>query len=127
MSSSSCLVGAASTAARKAGVSFGAGDGLDQAQQGFGSGHVSEVVFAIRSGQFQSVTVCHRLTSLLGKSLFQLVPVLPGGLKVRLLGEDLDDIDDGEEPCVGLFVVDAADGVAFERGGDDVHGGTLRR
>ena len=42
-----------------------AGDGLHQPQQGFGCSHVGEVVFTIGSGQFQSVTVCHRLAAVL--------------------------------------------------------------
>ena len=34
---------------------------MDEAQQGFGGGDVGEVVFSVSGGQFQSVTVCHRL------------------------------------------------------------------
>ena len=33
---------------------------------------------------------------------------------VRLLGQHLDDVHDGEEPGFGLLVIDAADLVAFK-------------
>ena len=39
------------------------------AQQIFGGGNVGQVIFAIGGGQFQSVTVCHRLTTFLAQTL----------------------------------------------------------
>ena len=70
---------------------FRAGHTLDEPQQGLGSGDIGEVVFAVGGRQFQSVTICHRLTPFLAEPLFQLVPVLPGSLEIRLLGEDPGD------------------------------------
>jgi hypothetical protein len=95
---------------------------LDETQQGLGSGDVSEVFLAVGGGQFQSVTICHRLTSFLVKSLFQLVPILSGRLKIRLLGENLDDVHDREKPGFGFLIVEAADFTLLEDGRDDFHG-----
>jgi hypothetical protein len=49
-------------------------------------------------------------------------PVGSGAARVGLLGEDLDDVDDGEPPGVGGGVVEAADGLVFEEGGGGGHG-----
>ena len=68
------------------------------------------------------MTICHRLTSFLAKSLFQLVPVFSGGLRIRLLGEHLHDVHHGEPPGFGLLVVDAADGLILELRGQVLHG-----
>jgi len=62
------------------------------------------------------VTICHQLAAFLPKPLFQLVPVFSGCLKIRLLGEHLNDVHNGEKPRLGLLVVDAADFVPFKNG-----------
>ena len=103
------------------GFGLGTGDGLHQAQQALGGGAVGQVVLAVCSGQFQSVTSCHRLTALLGKAPLELVPVLAGCLIVSLLGQHLYDIDDRKPPGVRGFVVQAADRLAIELGGQDFH------
>jgi hypothetical protein len=69
------------------GLAFGDPGGV----HGFGNlaggkfGDVGKVAFAVGGGQFQSVTICHRLTSLLAQPLFQLVPMLSGRLVIGLL------------------------------------------
>ena len=44
------------------------------------------------------MTICHRLAAFLCEALFQLVPVLAGGQAIGLVGEHLDDVDDGRPP-----------------------------
>jgi hypothetical protein len=95
---------------------------LDETQQGLGSGDVSEVAFAVGGRQFQLVTICNQLASFLAESVFQNLPVVSGGLEIRLLGENLDDVHDGEKPGFGLLVVEAADFALLEDGRDDFHG-----
>jgi hypothetical protein len=43
-------------------------------------------------------------------------------LEIGLLGEDLDNVHDGEKPSLGLLIVEAADFAFLEDGGDDFHG-----
>ena len=62
------------------------------------------------------MTICHQLTSLGTKPLFQLAPVKTGLASVGLLGQDLDDVYHGEPSSVGVLVVDPAGGLAFEKG-----------
>jgi len=62
------------------------------------------------------VTTRHRLAAFLVEPLFELVPVLPGRLVIGLLGEDLDDVHDREEPRLSFLVVDAADSVSLKNG-----------
>src|SRR5260221_10776978 len=52
------------------------------------------------AGKFQSVTICHRLTSLFDKPVFQDSPIVSGWLKVRLLSQDCGDI--AGKPKYGL-------------------------
>ena len=61
------------------------------------------------------------MISLFAESLLQLVPVLSGCLVIRLLGKHLDNINDGEKPSLGLLIIEAADFVFLENGGDDFH------
>ena len=77
--------------------------------------------FAVSCGHFQSVTICHRLTSFFRQSLLELVPILPGGLKIRLLREHLNDVHDRKPPGFGFCVIDATDFVAFEDGEVFIH------
>jgi hypothetical protein len=42
-------------------LGLGAGDALDEAQQGLGIGDIGEVAFAVGGGQFQLVTICNWL------------------------------------------------------------------
>jgi hypothetical protein len=62
------------------------------------------------------VTICHRLTALLAKSLFQVVPILSSCLKVGLLRQHLNDVHDGEEPGLRLLVVGTANSLLLEYG-----------
>jgi hypothetical protein len=103
------------------GLGFGAGDGLDQAQQGFSGGDVSEVVFAVCSRQFQSVTSCHRLTALFGKPPPELVPVFARCLVVGLLSQHLHHVDHRKSPDFRGLVVHAAYGLAVEFGRQYFH------
>jgi len=57
------------------------------------------VIFTIGSGQFQSVTICHRLAAFLAQAFLQPVPVLARRLVIRLLDQRLNDDDDREPPC----------------------------
>jgi len=95
-------------------LGLGAGDGLNQAQQCFGIGGVGQIFFAISRFQFQSVTICHRLTPLFFKPLFQLVPVFSGRLKIRLIEQCLNDVHHGKIPCFSDFIINAPDFVLFE-------------
>ncbi len=97
-------------------VSIRAGNTLDEAQQGLGVGDVGEAHFAVVGGQFEPVTICHQLTAFLSEPLFQLVPILSGRLKIRLLGEDSDNVHNRKPPRFGLFVVNAADFVSLKNG-----------
>ena len=69
------------------------------------------------------VTICNQLTSFLGETVLQNLPIVPGSVGVRLLGEDLDDVHDREKLSLGFLIVEAADFAIFENGGDDFHGG----
>lgn len=93
-----------------------AGDALDEAQEGLRIGHIGEALLAVLRCQFEPATVCHQLTTFLGKPLFQLVPVFSGRLKIRLLGKDFHDVHDGEEPRLGFLIVNAADFVSLKNG-----------
>lgn len=104
------------------GLGLGAGNGLDQAEEGFRGGDIGEVLLAIRSGELQSVTICNHLTTFLRQSAFQDLPVVSGGLVIRLLDEHLKDVDYREPPGSGGFVMDPADLVLFEEGGFRCHG-----
>ena len=84
---------------------------------------VGEVVLAVGSGQFQLVTICNQLTSFLGETVLQNLPIVPSSAGVRLLGEDLDDVHDREKTGFGFLIVEAADFAIFENGGDDFDGG----
>ena len=83
---------------------------------------VAETLFAVGGGHLQLVTICHQLTPFLAQPLLELVPILAGSVRVGLLGEYLDDVHDGEPPCVCGRVVDAADGVAFKERSVGGHG-----
>jgi hypothetical protein len=48
--------------------------------------------------------------------VFQNFPVVPSRLVIRLLGEDLDDVHDGEKQCLGLFVIVAANFTPLKNG-----------
>jgi hypothetical protein len=100
---------------------------LDDAQQGFGGGNVGQVVLAVSGRQFQSVTACHRLTTLFGKTPSELVPVFPRRLVVSLLCQHLHHVNHREPPRLGAFVKHAADGLAVELGGQDFHTRRLKR
>ena len=104
-------------------LGLGAGNALDEAQEGLGIGDVGEAHFTVVGGQFEPVTICHQLTSLFVQALSELVPVFSGGLVIGLLGEYLDDVHDGEEPSLGLFVVEAADSVSLKNGQVFFHNG----
>ena len=106
---------------------LGTGNGLNQPQQSLGGSHIGEIVFAVGGWQLQLVTICHQLASLLMQPLFELVPVFPGNGGIRLLGEDADNVDDREPPCLRGFVVDAAYRLILEQGGmgGDGHGQRL--
>ncbi len=66
-------------------LGLGAGDGLDQTQQSFGGGYVSESLFSVCGGHFQLVTTCHQLTAFVGKPSFELAPVFARGQVIGLL------------------------------------------
>ena len=83
---------------------------------------IGEVVLAVGSGQFQLVTICNQLTSFLGETVLQNLPIVSGSVVVRLLGEDLDDVHDRENLSLGFLIVEAADFAIFENGGDDFYG-----
>ena len=53
--------------------------------------------------------------------MFENFPVVLGSLVIRLLRQHLDDVHNGEEPCLGLFIVDAADFAFLEDGWNDFH------
>jgi hypothetical protein len=91
-------------------------------QEGFDIGDIGEAVLAVGGYHFQSVTICHRLTSFLAESFFELVPVFPGGLEIGLLDQDPDDIHHGKKPGVGCFIVQATDLVIFKDGQIALHG-----
>ena len=84
-----------------------------------------EVAFAVSGRQFQLVTVCNQLASLLPQPVFQHFPVVLGHLIIRLLGKHLDDVHDGKEPHLGLLVVDAANFVSFKNGEVFFHNGAV--
>lgn len=84
---------------------FRAGDGLDNAQNGFGIGGIGQIFFAICCNQFQSVTICHRLTPFFFESFFQLIPILTSGLVFGLMDQDLDNVNNGEIPFFGILIV----------------------
>ena len=107
------------------GLGLRAGHGLHKAQQGFGCGYVGQPLPAITRGHFQLVTICHQLAAFLHQALFELAPVLAGGLIIRLLRQHLDDIDDREPPGFGRFVIDATDFVFLENGRLVFHGAAL--
>ena len=44
-------------------LGLGAGNALDEAQQGLGIGDIGEAAIAVGGGQFESVTICHGLTA----------------------------------------------------------------
>ena len=71
------------------------------------------------------MTICHQLAAFGRQPLFQLVPVLAGGQAIGLVGEHLDDVDDGKPPDPGVFVIDATDGLVFELGGQLIHGNSF--
>ena len=75
-------------------LGLGAGDALDEAQEGLGGGDVGEIIFPVGGGHFQLVTVCHQLTAFFAEPLFQLIPILSGRLGIRLLREYPDDVHD---------------------------------
>ena len=106
---------------------LGAGHALDEPQQSLCVGDVGEAHFAVVSGQFQLVTICNQLTSFLAEAVFKNLPVVPGGLVIRLLGQNLNDIHDGEKPGFGLLVVETADFAIFKNGGNDFHGGSTKQ
>jgi hypothetical protein len=89
---------------------------LDEAQQGLGIGDVREVAFAVGGFQFQLVTICNQLRSLLVQPVFQHFPVVLSRLVIRLLGEDSNDVHNRKPPRFGLFVVEAADSVSLKNG-----------
>ena len=104
------------------GFGLGAGHALDEAQQGFSSGHVREIFFAVGGGHFQLVTICYQLTALFGQAAFEDFPVFSGRLIIRLLGEHADDVHDGKPPRLGSVVVVAANLVPFKNGEVTIHG-----
>jgi hypothetical protein len=104
------------------GLGFGAGDGLDQAQQAFGGGYVCQVIFAVSRWQFQSVKVCHLLTALLTQALFELVPVFARSLVISLLRQHLHHVNHRKPPGLRVFVVYPANGLTIELSGQDFHG-----
>lgn len=103
------------------GFGFGTGDALDEAEEGFGSGDGGLVILPVGCGHLQLVTICNQLAAFLFEPVFEDFPVVLGRLVVRLLGEDLDDVHDGEPPGFGFLVIDAANFVAFENGEVLVH------
>jgi hypothetical protein len=84
---------------------------LDEAEEGLGGGAVGEALPTVLSGHRQAVTICNGLTPLFIQPVLQYTPVGAGSLRIRLLAEDFDDVDDGEPPGFGGLVVDAADGL----------------
>ena len=101
---------------------LGTGNALDEAQKGFSRGRVGEITFAVGGGQFQLVTICNQLTSLLVESVLQDFPVILGQLVIRLLRQHLNDVHDGKPPSLRRFVVMAADLMTFKNGEVFVHG-----
>jgi hypothetical protein len=98
---------------------------MDKAQQSLGARDVGEAHLAVIGGQFELVTICHQLTSLLFQTLSELVPVLSGRLVVRLLRQHLDDVNDREQPCFGLVVVQTADFAFLEDHRQEFHRAAL--
>jgi CheY-like chemotaxis protein len=64
----------------------------------------------------------HELCLAAGMDGIKNLPVLSGRLEIGLLGENLDDVHDGEEPGFGRLIVEAADFTPLEDGGDDLRG-----
>ena len=99
---------------------------LHQPQQSLGIGDVGEIVFAVGGGQFQLVTICHQLTTLLGEAVLQDFPIISRRPIVSLLREHLDDVHDREPPRLGLLIVDTANFMLLKKGGVVLHGGEFR-
>ena len=61
--------------------------------------------------------ICHQLTAFLAQPLFQLVPILSGGLAIGLLGQHLNNIDDRKQPRLSGLIKHAADCMLFKEAG----------
>jgi hypothetical protein len=103
------------------GLGLGAGNGLHQAQQGFGGGDVGEALFAIGCRHLQLVTICHQFAALFAEPPLELVPVFARSEVIGLLCQHLHHVHHREPPDVGSFVVHAANGLTVELSGQDLH------
>lgn len=59
--------------------------------------------------------ICNRLTSFLVQPVFQYLPVIPCGLIIRLLRQNLNYVDTREIPFLSRFVVDTSDLKFFKK------------
>lgn len=97
-------------------LGLGAGNRLDNAQQGLGIGHIGEAGFAIGGGHFRLVTICHQLTFLLLEALLELVPILTRSLVIRLLNQRRDNIHHRKIPGFRRLVLCPANLEVLENG-----------
>ena len=73
---------------------LGAGNALDEAQQGLGIGDIGESLLAVLRQHFQLVTICYQFTSLSSQAAFEHLPILSRCLIIGLLRQYADDVHD---------------------------------
>lgn len=94
---------------------FGTGHALDKPPQSLSTGDVSEVVLAVGGGEFQAVTICHRLKS------FPSETAPSACSSIFWLAKNLSEAHDREKPEFRLLAVESTDFAIPENGGDDFH------